>query len=81
MNMEQDALAAIKTWWVTRPAIAKNGGLPAQGTLAGALVLLENLQSSYILEISKHLTPGQAQIRGAGKVRTRKILERFGQEV
>jgi hypothetical protein len=80
MDTTQNALDAVRNWWNSRPPVSRNNGLPAQGTLTGALVLLENLQEDYQLDINKHLTKGLAQIRGAGKDRTRKILARFGQE-
>ena len=80
MSHIQAALESIESWWSTQPRVARNSGLPAQGSLTGALVMLENLQESYVLDIRQHLTPGQAQIRGAGKARTRMILARFGKE-
>ena len=80
MKTRERALGVIKEWWETRPPVSKNSGLPALGTLNGALVLLENLQDNYVLDIQQHLTEGQAQIRGAGKARTREILQRLGKE-
>ncbi len=74
--MEQ-ALHSLRNWWDALPTYKQNNGLPAQGTLAGALVLLDRLQDSYSLAFENHIADGGAQILGLGRPKTAQILARF----
>jgi hypothetical protein len=78
MNTEQ-AQHILRNWWKTLPTYKQNNGLPARATLAGALVVLDRLQSDYSLDMEAHTAEGGAQIIGLGKRRTSKILARFGE--
>lgn len=66
-------------WWDSLTPYKMNNGLPAKGTLTGGLVVLERLQSKYVLDLDQHRTKGKSQIKGAGRTQTRKILARFGE--
>ena len=54
-------------------------GLPARGTLAGALVVLERLQESCDLDINAHTAAGGVQIKGTGGHAVSKLLARYGE--
>lgn len=75
----QQALQVLGDWWNALPTYKQNNGLPAQGTLASALVVLDRLQSDYSLDIDAHTAEGGAQIIGLGRRRTSEILARFGE--
>lgn len=79
MTKIKTTLDLVKNWWGSLPPIKQNNNLPAKGTVAGALVVLENLKSKYVLDISLHRAGGQSQIRGVGKARVQKILTIFGE--
>lgn len=56
------------------------GGIPAKGTIAGALVVLERLKEDFKLNINAHTTTkGKSQIAGAGGAAQKKILAQFGE--
>jgi len=54
-------------------------GLPARGTLAGALVVLERLQESCDLDINVHTAAGGVQIKGTSGRTVSKLLARYGE--
>ena len=54
-------------------------GLPARGTLAGALVVLERLQESCDLDINAHTAAGGVQIKGTGGRAVSELLARYGE--
>ena len=57
----------------------KSGMLP-RGTISGALVVLERLQTTLDLNIDGHTAKGGAQITGASGATVKKILARFGEQ-
>jgi hypothetical protein len=70
--------AVFQRWYQSlRPRYG--GKVPAKGTLAGALVVLERLQENFDLSIESHTAKGGSQISGAGRAAVRVILERFGE--
>ncbi|MBZ5570112.1 MAG: DUF4928 family protein [Acidobacteriia bacterium] len=74
---EQAVRAAVSTWF---NSLSKHrAGLPAKGSVAGALVVLERLQKAFDLSIDAHTARGGSQISGAGGAALRKILARFGE--
>jgi hypothetical protein len=79
MTNREQALHILRDWWDALPTYKQNNGLPAQGTLAGALVVLDRLQSDYSLDMEAHTAEGGAQIIGLGRTRTSEILARFGE--
>lgn len=79
MTKQELTLQLIASWWEALTPVRQNNNLPAKGTVSGALVVVERLQNEYILDINHHRTRGQAQIAGAGKAATRKILAKFGE--
>jgi Domain of unknown function (DUF4928) len=80
MSKMEQTVELAKQWWLSLKPIRYNNDLPAKGTVAGALVVLESLKTTYVLNIDAHRArQGQAQIRGAGKAGTRKILAKFGE--
>jgi hypothetical protein len=53
--------------------------LPARGTLAGALVVLERLQESCDLDINAHTAAGGVQIKGTSGRAVSKLLAKYGE--
>ena len=78
-NIEQ-ALHILRNWWDALPTYRQNNNLPAQGALAGALVILDRLQHSYSLALESHTADGGVQIAGLGRHKTTQILARFGKK-
>jgi len=55
--------------------------LPAGGTLAGALSVLDRLKKRFDLDIDSHTAQkGKSQIAGAGGANLKRILKEFGEE-
>jgi hypothetical protein len=80
MTKAQEILSLAKHWWDSLAPVKQNNGLPAKGTVAGALVVLERLKTKYVLDLDQHRAKrGQSQIEGAGKSSTQKILAKFGE--
>ncbi len=80
MDRSQTAQRLIESWWNALAPVKSNNGLPAKGTVAGALVVLERLKADYTLDLNRHRAKkGQSQIKGAGKAQTQKILNQFGE--
>jgi hypothetical protein len=80
MTVIEDALGRLAAWWAGLKTYKQNNGLPAQGTVAGALTILERLQSDYTLNMDAHLAEGGAQIIGLGRARTSRILAAYGEK-
>ncbi len=79
MTRLNEAISVLSDWWDSLPTYRQKNGLPAQGTLASALVVLEHLQSNYSLNLSAHMAPGGAQIAGLSGTQVQRILARFGE--
>jgi hypothetical protein len=80
MPPARPVLEFVHQWWDSLAPVKQNNNLPAKGTVAGALVVLERLKNQYVLDINQHRSSrGQSQIIGLGKASVRKILERFGE--
>ncbi|PKO23927.1 MAG: hypothetical protein CVU38_01535 [Chloroflexi bacterium HGW-Chloroflexi-1] len=79
MTSIEQALHILRNWWDALPTYKQNNNLPARGTLAGALVVLERLQESCDLDISNHTVAGGVQIKGTSGQAVRKLLARYGE--
>ncbi len=80
MAKQQSAVDLVAKWWNALEPVRQNNNLPAKGTLAGALVILDRLKTKYTLEIGHHRAKrGQSQIQGVGKAKVQKILAQFGE--
>lgn len=80
MTKIQTTIDFVKRWWDSLPPVKQNNNLPAKGTVAGALVVLESLKVKYTLNINEHRArKGQSQLKGVGKASVQKILARFGE--
>ena len=73
-----EAHEAFEDWYTSLPLI-HGGKIPAKGTIAGALVVLDRLQGDFDLSIEAHTARGGSQISGAGRAAVKSILERFGE--
>ncbi len=60
MTKTQATLDLVKQWWDSLAPLKQNNNLPAKGTVAGALVVLERLKDKYILDIGQHRAKGQS---------------------
>jgi hypothetical protein len=75
-----EAHKAFQEWYSSLPLPSIHGGkIPAKGTIAGALVVLDRLQQHFDLSIEAHTAKGGSQISGAGGAAVKSILERFGE--
>lgn len=68
-------LAAITDWYQTCRTYVEGRGA-ARGTIAAALVVLDNLVVHYDVDVKAHLTDGQGQLRGLGGSKLAEILVR-----
>jgi hypothetical protein len=53
--------------------------MPARGSVAGSLVVLEGLKENYVLELDQFRTSGKSQIRGVSGSAVQQITERYGE--
>ena len=76
----QTTLDLVRSWWDLLPPVQQNDNLPAKGTIAGALVVLESLKQEYILDIGHYRAErGASQLKGVGKSAVQRILAVFGE--
>lgn len=81
ITKSQKTLTLVKQWWNSLSSVKQNSNLPAKGTVAGALVVLDRLKENYVLDIDQHRAmKGQSQIKGVGKASVQKILAKFGEQ-
>lgn len=74
----REAHEAFQRWYISLPP-RYGGTVPAKGTIAGALVVLERLQAEFNLSIESHTAKGGSQISGAGRAAVETILSRFNE--
>jgi hypothetical protein len=70
---------AFEAWFSSLQTYKTTSGLPARGSVAAALVVLEHLKELYILDLEAHLAKGGAQIRGLNPRSVQAILAEFGE--
>lgn len=70
---------AFNNWFDSLLTYKQTGGLPARGSVAAALVVLERLQEDYQLDLSFHQAGGRAQLKGLNSPAVASILARFGE--
>lgn len=64
-------------WWNSLQRYA--GGMPARGSVAGSLVVLEKLKGDYILNLDHFRTSGKSQIAGVSGSAVQQIIQRYGE--
>lgn len=74
-----DPLTVVQGWFRQLPIYSHTDGLPARGSVAAGLVILERLKSDYVLEIDAHRAKGGAQLQGLTPSAVSRIQERFGE--
>ena len=78
MQKREKAHTAVREWYAGLPP--RHGGvIPAKGSIAGALVVIERLKKNFNLSIDSHTAKGGSQISGASGAAVRSILEKFGE--
>lgn len=70
-------LANFRNWYDSLKPMKQYGGLPAKGTIAAALTVLERLREKCALKLEHHVAEGGAQISGMSLSALRKVLARF----
>ncbi len=80
MSSRFDPEAVFQSWYSKLPPMKQHGGLPAKGTIAAALVVLERLRNNPALNIRAHRASGGAQIAGLTPSALQKILLRYGEK-
>lgn len=71
-------LALLDDWYSSLKRHA--GGLPARGTIAGALAVTQALKTNFDLKLDAHTTEGGSQVKGASGPVVQKILARLGED-
>ena len=64
--------------WFTKLGIV-SGGLPARGSVAACLVVLERLRKDFVLDLNAHRAKGGAQLQGLSSGALKPILARYGE--
>ncbi len=77
MSLLANAIDVLDVWY--KSLVLFQDKLPAKGTIAAALHVLDRLQAEYDLRISSHVAAGEAQITGLSSPALRKLLARFGE--
>ena len=77
-KLRSKAINIFSNWYDQLP---KRGatGLPARGSLAAALVVLERLQVEYNLDLDAHRAPGGSQVSSVSGAAVKRILATFGE--
>lgn len=65
--------------WYRALTLHKSSGGAARGTIGAALVVLEQLKTTYDLELTHHQAKGGAQIKGLSAAAVTKILAQFNE--
>lgn len=65
--------------WYNSLPVHKPSNWPARGTVAVALVVLEDLKDDFDLSLDSHRTSGKAQMKGVGVARVTRILAAHGE--
>lgn len=72
----EEMLTAFECWYENQ----KRGKAPVpKGTIAGAMIVLQRLKSSYTLDLETHLTNGGAQVKNASGNNIKRLLAEFGE--
>lgn len=79
MDLQEVTLRELELWWNNLPVYSATGGVPAKGTIAGALVVLDHLKNDFVLELDDHTAKGGSQIKGASGVAVKRILANLGE--
>lgn len=79
MSARDRALAELRRWYDELPRPRTSSDLPARGSIAISLVLLERLKTNFDLNVGGHLAGGRAQIQGASGTAIQRILAAFGE--
>jgi len=79
VSVSDNAIAVFDRWFAALQTFKHTGGLPARGSIAAALVVLERLKTTYALDLDAHRAPGQAQIRGLSPSALSRVLQQFGE--
>ena len=77
MSLLANAIDVLDVWY--KSLVLFQDKLPAKGTIAAALHVLDRLQAEYDLRISSHVAAGEAQITGLSSPALCKLLARFGE--
>ena len=78
MVVEIDFVESVQAWWREQsPPFGRTR--PPRGTLAGALIILDNLRTNPALDVQAHTAANSQQLRGATGARLQSILSRFGE--
>lgn len=77
MSVTAEAIRVIDEWYAGLDVYQDR--LPAKGTIAAALHVLQRLRTDYTLDISAHVAGGEAQITGLSATAIKKILAAFGE--
>ncbi|MFA5865039.1 MAG: DUF4928 family protein [Phycisphaerae bacterium] len=78
MATTRDLSKIFDKWFKSLPVYTD--GLPARGSVAACLVVLERLKTNFRLDLDAHRALGQAQIQGLSPQAVKKVLEQYGEK-
>ena len=76
-NAKLDALTAFKQWYANLKIYKANNNtpaLPARGTIGAALLILEQLKTSYVLDLNHFRAAGGSQLKKISGKAVQKIM-------
>jgi hypothetical protein len=75
--LPSDAIEVLDNWYGGLELYQDR--LPAKGSIAAALHILDRLQSDYRLDVNSHVAGGESQIAGLSAASVKRILAKFGE--
>jgi hypothetical protein len=77
MSLESRAIRVLEDWYAGLERYQDN--LPAKGSIAAALHVLNRIRKEYNLDIASHVAGGESQITGLSAASLRNVLRDFGE--
>lgn len=77
MGLIEEAIGVVDGWY--RSLETYEDQLPAKGSIAAALHILNRLRGNYDLDIASHVSGGEAQIMGLSGAAVKRVLQEFGE--
>ena len=77
MSLESQAIRVLDKWYEGLERYQDK--LPAKGSIAAALHVLNRIRKDYDLDIASHVAAGESQITGLSAASLKKVLAEFGE--
>ena len=79
MKLSEQIRSEMIKWFCELKTYKQNHDLPARGTIAAAMIIIEKMKNDFILDIDYYRAPGKSQFSGVSGAAVSKILKRFGE--